>query len=132
MRVLPRLQVLKKENGQDLIELALVLPLLLLVLVITVDLGRVFSTQMVLVNAAREGARQASRDVFNIPAITEAALYETRNAGLADNDVSVSVSSASSGNPVQVTVQYDFSLISGRILPFSSLPLSSSVNMVVF
>ena len=131
MRVLPGLQVLKKEDGQDLLELALVLPLLLLILVIAVDLGRVFNTQMVLVNAAREGARQASRDAFNIPAITEAALHETRNAGLADNDVSVLVSSASSGNPVQVTVQYDFSLISG-MLPFSSLPLSSAVSMVVF
>jgi len=131
MRVLPGLQLLKREDGQDLIELALVLPLLLLVLVITVDLGRVFSTHMVLVNAAREGARQASRDVFNIQAISEAALNETRYAGLADDAVTVSVSSASIGNPVQVSVQYDFNLVSG-MLPFSSVPLSSTVSMVAF
>ena len=131
MRMLPLLRVLKREDGQDLIELALVLPLLLLILVLVVDLGRAFNTQMVLVNAAREGARQAARDTFNVQAVTEAALHETRNAGLADDAVSVAVSSASSGNPVQVTVQYDFSLISG-ILPFGSIPLSSAVSMVVF
>ena len=131
MRKLPGMKWLKREDGQDLIELAFVLPVLLLILVIVVDLGRAFSTHMVLVNAAREGARQASWNAFDLQAITEAALNETRAAGLPDAAVSVSVGSASSGDPVQVSVQYDFPLISG-LLPWSSVLLSSSMDMVVF
>jgi Flp pilus assembly protein TadG len=120
-----------QEQGQDLIELALVLPLLFVILMGVVDVGRAFNTYMVLTNAAREGARQATITPYAVSTITEAALYETRNAGLSDAAVAVSVVSASSGNPVQVTVGHDFALLLG-LLPFSSVPLSATVEMVAF
>ena len=50
---------LKSERGAELIEMALVLPLLLLVIVGIVDFGFLFSRYEVLTNAAREGARIA-------------------------------------------------------------------------
>ena len=122
---------LKHEQGQDLVELALLLPLLLIIMVIVLDMGRAFNTYMVLTNAAREGARLATRDPHNVTAIHGAALYETRNAGLSDGDVTISVIPASSGNPVRVTVQYGFPLFSG-LLSFSQIPMSAAVEMVVF
>jgi len=45
------------ERGAALVELALVLPLLLLILVGIVELGLLFYNQQVLTNASREGAR---------------------------------------------------------------------------
>jgi len=131
MRVKTSLLALKREHGQDLIELALVLPLLLVILMSVLDLGRAFNTYMVLTNAAREGARLAARDPYDITAITEVALNETRSAGLPDDEVTVSVIPAPSGSPVQVTVAYDFPLLSG-LLPFTEIPMSVSVEMVVF
>lgn len=44
-------------GGQSLVELALVMPLIMLLLVITADLGRAFYYQIVLAGAVREGAR---------------------------------------------------------------------------
>jgi Flp pilus assembly protein TadG len=42
--------------AQALIEIALILPLLLLLIIGAVDFGRMFYTKMVITNAAREGA----------------------------------------------------------------------------
>jgi len=124
-------RTLRGERGQDLIELALVLPVLLLILVGVVDLGRAFQSYLVITNAAREGARQAAQNAFDTNAIRETALQETRNAGIADSAVVVSVVPGSSGSPVRVSVQYDFALLSG-VLPVNSVPLSSTVEMVAF
>lgn len=44
------------ERGAALVELAVVVPLLALILVGTIDFGRVFRTAMVVTNAARAGA----------------------------------------------------------------------------
>ncbi|MDH7485240.1 MAG: TadE/TadG family type IV pilus assembly protein [Anaerolineae bacterium] len=124
-------RALKHERGQDLVELALLLPLLLIMMVIVLDMGRAFNTYMVLTNAAREGARQGSITPTQVTAITEAVHQVTRNAGLPDGQVTVSVASAGSGNPVRVTVQYNFPLFSG-LLPFSQIPMSVAVEMVAF
>ena len=49
----------RSERGSVLLEMAMTLPLLLLVSVAIFELGRAYQTQQVLTNAAREGARMA-------------------------------------------------------------------------
>ncbi len=46
-----------QSSGQALVELAFVLPVLLLLMVVILDLGLIFCTQITLSNAAWEGAR---------------------------------------------------------------------------
>lgn len=46
-----------REKGQALVEMALMLPFLLILIVGMVELGVVLQRQMIVVNAAREGAR---------------------------------------------------------------------------
>ncbi len=53
-------------RGQALVEFALVLPILAMLLLTVIDLGRLFYSQIAINNAAREGAFQAS-----LPAIPE-------------------------------------------------------------
>jgi Flp pilus assembly protein TadG len=48
--------------GQALVELALILPVLLILVLGAVDLGRVFYSQITVTNAAREGALEAARN----------------------------------------------------------------------
>lgn len=50
----------KDKNGQAMVELALVLPLLLLLVFGITEFGRIFSTHLILAHSAREGARQAT------------------------------------------------------------------------
>ena len=70
---------LNAEAGGALVELALVLPVLVLVFVGTVDFGRVFYTSQSLVNAARAGAQYGahslarSADLAGMKATAEAA-----------------------------------------------------------
>jgi Flp pilus assembly protein TadG len=50
------------DAGQSIVELAMVLPILLLIVLGCLDLGRVYSTWMALANGTREGARYASEE----------------------------------------------------------------------
>jgi len=61
MSVRRRTRRLKSEAGAELVEMALTLPLLLLVLLAIVDFGLLFQRTEIVHNAAREGARFAAR-----------------------------------------------------------------------
>jgi Flp pilus assembly protein TadG len=50
-----------RARGQSIVELALILPIMLLLLATAADLGRVFHTRIVISNAARAGALEAGR-----------------------------------------------------------------------
>ena len=50
-----------RSRGQSLVEFALILPLLLVFLATVLDLGRIYYANISLLNAAREGAFQASK-----------------------------------------------------------------------
>lgn len=47
----------KNENGQSVVELALTLPILILVLCAIIDFGWVFSNKLLILYSSREGAR---------------------------------------------------------------------------
>lgn len=50
----------RRSRGQSLVELALILPVLMLLVAGTIDLGRIFYSQVTVANAAREGAIEAA------------------------------------------------------------------------
>lgn len=52
-------------RGAALVELAITLPLLVVILFGTVDFGRVFRNAMIVINAARAGAQYGAQDVGN-------------------------------------------------------------------
>ncbi|WP_050740366.1 TadE/TadG family type IV pilus assembly protein [Acetobacterium bakii] len=49
----------KKEEGQAVVELALTLPILIMILCAIVDFGWIFNNQIMIDNCSREGARYA-------------------------------------------------------------------------
>jgi len=53
-------------RGQALVELALILPLMLVLFGSALDLGRLYYSQITLDNAAKEGALEAARDTENL------------------------------------------------------------------
>ena len=79
-----RSRIREKDRGAAAVEFALVLPLLLMLVFGLIDFGRAFNEQIVLSQAAREGARVAALGGTNPVGRTQAA------AGpLSDVDVSV-------------------------------------------
>jgi Flp pilus assembly protein TadG len=129
---------LRDESGQSVVELAVVLPLIVVVILALVDFGRALDMYLQAEHAASDGARLAAVDYT--PAGTTLANYiqqqlvsgelqtgSTTNAG-AQGPAQVCISfpttsgpngSAQRGDPVQVTVTNSYNWIPGGIVPGS-------------
>lgn len=75
-------------RGQGLVELALALPVLLLILLGTIDLGRMFFDYVAMRNAAREAAGSMARHGNSNPnSVANATARATNHGGLPSNAV---------------------------------------------
>jgi hypothetical protein len=104
----------RREWGQELVEFALVLPVLLLLMYGIVEFGRVIFVYNTLANAAREGARCgiiASSGCGGAPACV---LHTTQAAGLADADVTVVCTPGD--DTIEVHVSTVVTLIAGNVI----------------
>lgn len=113
----------KGEDGQSLVEFALVLPIFLLVLFAIVDFGMAFHAWITVTNSAREGARIGS--VHAPSAAIEQRVRDTSDT-LDQGNLSVTVSNADDqggqpGESVVVDVSYSYSLMT---------PLADLLNLV--
>jgi|GEM_PF-1898784 len=127
----------RDEHGQSLVEVALTLPLLLLIVLGIVDVGRVYAYKSAATNAAREAAIYAARD----PRATQDEICrrarEELGAGAAPsncatapiairctragldcgNDASdLRLYQADAGSAATVTVQLDVQLLTGYLV----------------
>ncbi|HXL05174.1 MAG TPA: pilus assembly protein [Bacillota bacterium] len=114
-----RIGVLRDNRAQALVEMALVLTLLLLLLSGIVEFGRVFSAQLIVSHAAREGARVG---VINPDdTIIEARAKSAASAlDIAKVTVAISAPSRKRGEQLTVQVEYPVAIIMpfvGSILP---------------
>lgn len=116
-----------RDAGGSAVELALVLPALIIILFGIFDFGRAFLTQHGLSAAAREGARMAiaARPVTDGDVEERIQTYLS-GANIDDADISIapSANGAESGDEITVTVEKDFSM---SVLPVSMTLRGSSV-----
>jgi len=134
----------RSEQGAQLVEFALVLPLLLLILLGIAEFGFVFQRYEVVTNAAREGARIAvlpgytSADVqARVAAYLSSGRVPTTltNPGVTVADVSVAVGGGRppvSAKRVTVTYTYTYQFLNALAAFFGSradLPLSAFSEM---
>lgn len=101
--------------GQGMVELVVVLPLLLTILLGTLDFGRAFYTYVSLTNAAREAARYAAVNDTNA-SITQARGEFTGAgggdvSGCAAGTLTYSATGGGRGNAYTVTVSCQFTLL---------------------
>lgn len=124
----------RKEDGQGLVEMALVMPILLLFFLGIFEFGRILGSFMVINNLAREGARCGAVGYSDTQIIDE---VMSRLAWLDENQVSVVISPQGhvrkKGDAVEVKVNYEVDIIApiiGEILP-DPMPLSAYCIMRV-
>ena len=126
------------KKGQSLVEMALLVPILLLLLSGILDLGRLYYVFVVVTDAAGEGA------VYGASYPTDTAGIQARAAeatqGLVTLDTSnVTVTCATCPNPqsgdeIAVTVEYDFVTLTpfiGAIVPNGVIPLTATSTEVI-
>jgi Flp pilus assembly protein TadG len=117
------------DRGAAAVELALLLPVLLLVVFGLIDLGRALNAQITLTQAAREGARLAALSESNVVSRTQAAA-----TGLSGVTVTVTACPSGSGPTSDATVQvsYPFTFVTpvGALAKlFGSTTLGSSLTL---
>jgi len=107
----------RKEDGQSVVEFALVLPILLMVVLGIMEFGWLFYGNIVMTSAAREGARVAV--VGGTPTQIETAVKNhTDNAGINN----VTVQKAVDDDEVTIDVE-------GNLKPIVGLFLEDPVNV---
>lgn len=125
---------LRDQRGQAMVELALVLPILLVLFMVVVEFGIVFHDYLIITNASREGARIAvvgKSDIDITARVGETAsdLDSTRLQAV----VKPIPADRKTGELCTVEVKYDVLLafpFFGRFLP-NPLPIASSTTMRV-
>jgi Flp pilus assembly protein TadG len=120
----------RREGGPALVEIALVVPVLLILILAVADFGWALRSWMTLTSSAREGARAGAigascEDIQQRVVGTSAGLLTT-------SDVSVDNCQGQPGTSVVVTVTHDYSFVTplGSLLTvFSGGTLPSTITM---
>ncbi|MFV9510501.1 TadE/TadG family type IV pilus assembly protein [Tepidibacillus sp. LV47] len=125
---------LKGEQGQSLVEFALVTPILLLLLLGIIEFGHIFYSYLMIENASRDGARYGSvwATDMEIKQIIEEKTYS-----LEPNNLTIIISPSyeyrQRGGKIEVSIDYEVPLwapVWGEILP-NPFPISAKTVMRV-
>jgi Flp pilus assembly protein TadG len=139
------IRLVAEQSGQSLVELALALPVLLLILLGLADFGRAFYYTTTIANAARAGAEFGATHAgtgANVTTIGYKVCNETGFVAYSATATCPGLSTAVSPSPpvaggadVTVTVTYNFELISsylvGRIIGTDPIPLRAQASFPV-
>ena len=124
-----------QQAGQALVEFGLILPVLVLILMGVFDFGRAFYAYNAISNGAREGARYGIIHPDELETIEERAVAQTFILDMDTMDVQVTFPSGTDrGNPITVTVQYDFYALTPLISTIwggGALSLESAATMYI-
>jgi Flp pilus assembly protein TadG len=121
-------------GGQSLVEFTLVLPIILLIMVGVVDLGRAYFAYMTVVNVAQEGARYGATNPTAGAQIDSHAQNEAAGSGVSPAQLIVTHSfpnGCAAGNTIKVDVTYNFQFFTAYIFGVSTIPLRASDQMMV-
>jgi len=104
----------KSEDGQALVEFALVAPLLLILILGLVEFARAWNTQQVLTDAAREALRSSvvANPNFTYDALVGLVDQALVRASLDPERAQISVDGwkAGSGTPARIRIDYEYDL----------------------
>ncbi len=127
-----------KGRGQATAELAILLPVLALILLGALDLGRVFSVWLTLSNGTREGARYVANTGTTAldDQIRARTRYDISQQGLPADDVVIDIAPPNralrvGGTPVTVTARYSVTLATTYLFGARPVAISARTQMVV-
>jgi len=113
-----------------MVEMAIMLPLLLLILFAIIDFGRVFGAYMLIHDLARDGARAGVVGATN----TEIRAHITTNDSFLDivnSDITISPTTRVVGESLTVRIDYDIDIVTPIISNLVSDPFPLSAQYVM-
>ena len=100
-----------RSRGAVLVEFALLTPLLLLLVLGTIDFGRVLMTKIAVVEAVEEGGIYAAYNPTDYAGIQERVVASLDSPTIAISQVAVTCPTGTGGTDIKVTVTHDMNLI---------------------
>jgi Flp pilus assembly protein TadG len=126
----------RSERGANLVEFALVAPVLVILLLGIADVGRAFYDYISLTNAVREGARYATRRPLETENIQKRTFIEIANADPSLKcgtwaNVEVKTETDATGSAKRVKLKCDFTTISPLIFKTGKFSMTATAAMKV-
>jgi Flp pilus assembly protein TadG len=133
----------RRQRGQSVVELALILPMLLFIVLGTLDLGRLFISYDSVLNAAHEGAFYAAYNPSLLPAgVVSQAAAQDPGLGLTASNVTVTCyngvtttakncSAVLTGDTVSVVVTYPFRPFTAMIADIPGIGSTFTITATV-
>jgi len=119
---------IRKQDGQSLVEFALVMPVFIILLFGIMEFGRLWEVSNILTSAAREGARVAAVTAPDVEAVS-GAVQNVLDAGQITN-AQIQISGPTGSNEISVTLTLDYEPMSGVVIPgLTALTISRSTTM---
>jgi Flp pilus assembly protein TadG len=103
-------------SGQSVVELAMTLPLLLLIIFGMVDFTLAYSTNVALRGAVAEGGYYAAQNPGDLQGVRDHIRHELRDLSPAVNDSDITIAtcaSGASGPQTEITLSYEYHVIFG-------------------
>lgn len=100
----------KDERGQGLVELAIIMPVFLLMVLGMIDLARAWNAKQVITDAAREAAR---RGVVDNPVVSEAYVVSVAEQAITNagyDPATATISTSGVDDPTDTPLQVDISM----------------------
>ncbi len=107
-----------RSRGAVLVEFALLTPLLLILVLGTIDFGRVLMTKIAVVEAVEEGAIYAAYNSTDYSGIQERVVASLDSPTIVTSQVVVTCPTGTTGTDIKVTVTHDMNLITPFISNF--------------
>lgn len=123
--------------GQSALEFALLVPLLMLIALGILDLGRVYFVAITIANAAREGARYGIEHPGDTGGIQARVQGEASGTGIDLSDSALTTidrvcpSGCASGTPIRIEVTYNLQMIVPAIFGVATMPVRCYIEMMV-
>lgn len=124
-------KIKSQENGQALVEMALILPILIILIFGSIEIGRICFAQITINNAARAGVRVASiggTDTAIINAVDKNIVFDK---SVRTVDISPEPDLRSSGEEVTVNVSYPVTIMFPLISTFISNPYNVNATCIM-
>lgn len=128
-------QIICKGRGQSLVEMALILPLLLMMLIGMADFALAYTTHVKLRNAVAEGGYYAAQNPGNEDGVRAQIRHELRELDPPVSDADILITScvaATSGPETVITVDYDHEMLFGMFGAGASVSLRNSTTVPQF
>lgn len=108
------------ERGAAAVEFAILLPVLLLLVLGTIEFGRAYNAQITLTNAARDGVRVMAINNDPVGARTAAKnAAASVSTSISDSNITLSTDACSTNAQVTLTIKYNLATITGIAGPFA-------------